>query len=278
MWNWIEALEKLKSTAFATVTVVRCTGSTPREPGAKMIVVHADRIHGTIGGGKLEQLAIQDALKCIQSDRSQLFRYPLGAQAGQCCGGVMEVFIEAVNCGPVLYVFGAGHVGQAVCRVLSGTPFRVVLLDDRDEWLNGREIPHHVQREHLSPLAFLNKTDFNPTCSYCVVMTHSHALDQELIEKLIPFPFAYVGLIGSRSKWIKFKQRLFNKGFSETEMARVTCPIGLGNFGKAPQEVAISFASQILDRYYQSRDGGLTNALTFSSGAIQPNGIAQSLN
>src|SRR5437868_4441021 len=123
MWDWLRKLEELRGSgrAAAVVTATVCTGSTPCEVGAKMIVEHGGATHGTIGGGHLEKLAIDDANACLASGASKTFRYPLGAKAGQCCGGVVETFVEVVGAAPLLYLFGAGHVGRAVCQVLDGT-------------------------------------------------------------------------------------------------------------------------------------------------------------
>src|SRR5262245_12735114 len=107
MWNWIEKAKELQESgqAFAAVTVTRVVGSTPREVGAKLIVTPHD-FAGTIGGGRLEALALDDARKCIAERKSQSFKYPLCATAGQCCGGSIEILVEAMACGPQLYVFG----------------------------------------------------------------------------------------------------------------------------------------------------------------------------
>src|SRR5438874_1277930 len=113
MWNWVSQLEKFRAAAQPLVlaTVTHVTGSAPREVGAKMIVLPDGKIHGTIGGGHLEQLVIGDSLKSLEEGCSKTLRYPLGAKAGQCCGGIVDVLLEVLNHGPRLYLFGAGHVG-----------------------------------------------------------------------------------------------------------------------------------------------------------------------
>src|SRR4051812_50163059 len=111
MWNWVSRLEELRSQGHAVVavTVTQCSGSTPREPGAKMLVLGNGEFYGTVGGGHLEELALADARKILQEGGSRQIRYPLGAKTGQCCGGVVELFFESINVGPRLYLFGAGH-------------------------------------------------------------------------------------------------------------------------------------------------------------------------
>src|ERR1700757_2262133 len=99
MWNWVPVLEQYRKQGqpLALVTVTQCTGSTPRETGAKMLVLPDGKFHGTIGGGHLEELALQDAVKLIAKNESQTIKYPLGAKTGQCCGGVVELLIEVMN-------------------------------------------------------------------------------------------------------------------------------------------------------------------------------------
>src|SRR5207245_2420444 len=100
---------------IAVVTVVAVSGSTPRELGAKMLVREDGRFLGTIGGGQLEHRVLEDARGCLARGETKTLRYPLGAKAGQCCGGVMDLLVETLNTGPRLYLFGGGHVGQALC-------------------------------------------------------------------------------------------------------------------------------------------------------------------
>jgi xanthine dehydrogenase accessory factor len=252
MWNWVVLLEQLRKQgkSLALVTVTQCTGSTPRETGAKMIVLPDGVFHGTIGGGHLEELAIQDALKCIRENRSQTIRYPLGAKTGQCCGGVVELLLEVMNTGPHLYLFGAGHVGQAVCRTLVGTPFTVHLIDEREEWVMHKQVPDEIVRHHCEWDEFARDALWDSDKTYIAVMTHRHDLDQDIIESMTERKHRYVGLIGSLSKWERFKQRLSAKGVTQERLERVKCPIGIDVGGKAPQEIAVSIAGELLKTFY----------------------------
>lgn len=260
MWDWISRLEELRRQGrpAVLVTVTGSTGSTPREAGAKMIVLD-DAFDGTIGGGHLEELAIADARRLLASpdgggtrrlSPSQVIRYPLGAKTGQCCGGTIDLFFEVLQTGPRFVLFGAGHVGQAVCRALSGTPFRVQLIDERDEWISSPALPREVVRHACEWDDFARGHEFSPDDFYAV-MTHRHDTDQEIIAHLIRKPARYIGLIGSRSKWERFKQRLLARGFTEEELARVRCPLGIDVGGKAPQEIAISLAAELLKIHYE---------------------------
>ncbi len=252
MWDWITRCSELraKGESFVLVTVTDCSGSAPREPGAKMIVLGSGEFYGTIGGGHLEQLAIEDARKCLAEGASKQIRYPLGAKTGQCCGGVVGLFVEVIGLGPRLYLFGAGHVGQAVCRTLVGTPFQVHVVDDRPEWIESDQLPRETVKHACEWDEFAKAAEWNPDRTYVAIMTHRHDTDQEILADVIKRQAKYVGLIGSESKWERFKQRLTARGVAEAELARVKCPLGLDIGGKAPQEVAVSLASELLRIYY----------------------------
>ena len=253
MWNWISKLAELtqKGESLVLVTVSHVLGSTPREPGAKLIVCEDGSFHGTVGGGQLEQRVLDDARETLTTGHARTVRYPLGAKAGQCCGGVMDVLFEPLNVGPRLYLFGGGHVAQALCQVLEGTPFQIDLIDEREEWREAKALPAHLRR-HESWEDFLADAPFDQKRTFAAVMTHRHDLDQELIAALLKKPLLFLGLIGSKPKWTRFTERLRQAGHTDEELARVHCPIGLPVGGKAPREVAISVAAQLLQVHHTS--------------------------
>jgi xanthine dehydrogenase accessory factor len=261
MWNWIAELERLRREArpVALLTVVRVVGSAPRSEGTRMLVTADGAFQGTIGGGHLEQLALEEARTHLgQVLRGELadttaknLSFPLGTKTGQCCGGHVELLLETLNAGPQLYVFGAGHVGQAVARVFSGTPFTVHLIDERPEWIGPTAaLPADAVRHDEAWIDFLDRASWDPVRSYVTVMTHRHDDDEEIVRRLLDAPLRYLGLIGSRAKWRRFTQRYGQRGLSRETLERVTCPIGLRTGGKAPQEIAISLAAQLLQIHY----------------------------
>lgn len=252
MWDWLAQANALKEqgVTFVIVTVVSVKGSSPRDVGAKLIVCADGRFFGTIGGGQLEAQAIEDAKACLEEALNRTKPYPLCFRTGQCCGGAVEVFMEVFGVGPQLYLFGAGHVGQAVCQVLAGTPFAVHLVDARPEWIRHEGIPAQVVRHEEEWDVFVEKARWHADRTYVAVMTHDHALDEAIIASVVKKPARYVGLIGSRTKWQRFERLLEKRGLSEDEIDRVYCPLGLPTGGKAPKEVAVSLAAQLLRVFY----------------------------
>ena len=252
MWDWLSKAKELRDAGqpFALVTIVGVKGSTPRDAGAKLLVERDGSFHGTVGGGQLEQLVIQDAVAALAEAVSRPRHYPLCFRTGQCCGGAVESFIEIVGVGPRLYLFGAGHVGRSLCQTLAETPFTVHLIDERDAWVSSPEIPTGVVR-HAQPWhEFVQEAAWDKERTYVAVMTHEHALDLAIIRDVIERPARFIGLIGSVTKWDRFRQRLAALGANEDMMGRVHCPIGSGRFGKAPREVAISVAAQLLELHH----------------------------
>jgi xanthine dehydrogenase accessory factor len=248
MWDWTRRLDELArgGTPVAIVTIIGCSGSTPRELGAKMLVREDGRINGTIGGGHLEELCIGEARACLASDAARTLRIPLGAKTGQCCGGVVDVLVEVVNVGPTLYLFGVGHVGQALCHVLAATPFRIEVVDPRDGWVNAPEIPPSVIRHACEWDEVTSSLRWDAARTFVAIMTHRHDTDQDIVEHVLDKPAKHIGLIGSATKWQRFRTRLLAKGRTEAELARIKCPIGLDIGGKSPGEVAVSIAAEML--------------------------------
>jgi xanthine dehydrogenase accessory factor len=249
--EWVPRLEEIRRSGREAVlaTVTRVEGSAPREPGAKMIVVAGGDFVGTIGGGRLEELVLQEALAFLSKGEraARLVRFPLAARAGQCCGGLMEILLERVERAPALYLFGAGHVGTAVCRTLSGTPFRIHLVDPRPEWVDSDAIPPDVVRHAADWDSFAAEARWSEADVYVAIMTHRHDLDEEILQDVLRRRTRYVGLIGSRAKWARFRARLQQRGVAAAELARVHCPIGIDlGGGKSPQEVAISVAAELV--------------------------------
>lgn len=256
-------LDRLRREHAVLVTVAQTRGSVPREAGAWM-AVFADSVVGTIGGGHLEWDAERRARELLTSGEGQAREHTmaLGPSLGQCCGGVVGLRMEPVNHGHLaelptrlaaplwpVALFGGGHVGQAIVRALSPLPFAVSWFDSRDE-VFPVALPAAVRTEHSDPVQAAVR-ELVPG-SRVLIMSFSHAEDLEVVAACLQrqreredLPF--VGLIGSRTKWATFSNRLRQRGFVDAELAAITCPIGLpGIEGKAPAVIAASVVAQLL--------------------------------
>ena len=247
--NWINALSQLQQEAqgYVLLTVMNIRGSSPRDTGTKM-VVSKDKTFDTIGGGALEYQCIKQARELLKESRTQQVskEFNLGRDLKQCCGGVVEVFFEvfpAVDF--AINIFGAGHIGQALLKILEDLDCQVKLFDTRAELLTSHTADHIQLILMQQPEVAIESCSPN---SYYLVMTHDHALDQQLCEAILTRADSrYCGLIGSRSKGLKFRQRLIKKGFTQNELKKLICPIGLADLKtKKPMEIALSVMAELL--------------------------------
>ena len=247
--RWDEALVACRGRPEACVlaTVLGTSGSAPRDPGSKMVVT-ATTTHDSIGGGRLELLVIEAARTLLRGDGpdSALRHFPLGQEARQCCGGAVSVLLERIA--PALTplaLFGAGHVGQALVRILAELPFHVIWVDPRAERLPEAPPVNVRTRAAADPLTTLDEL---PADTPAVVMTHDHDLDYHLVAGLLRrSTHAFVGLIASEVKAARFRMRLRADGLDTDALARLTSPVGLPAVtGKEPMAVAVAVAGQLL--------------------------------
>ena len=272
------------STTAALITVSAVKGSAPRGVGTSMLVLPNDTV-GTIGGGRLEYVAIEKARTAFQHSNDECFRkrFPLGDSLGQCCGGSVELLFERVQPNwqqwlnaallaldnhecyervvdehythkiePLkqrLILCGAGHVGKALVHVLANAPIHIHWLDEREAQFPN-EIPLNVRCEVTDTAGAV--IEQAPAGSAVLITTHRHDLDFELAAIAIDSPhLSYCGLIGSKSKRHRFeRQWRARRGDDEQALIaleRLVCPIGaFGLTGKEPEVVAISVAFEIL--------------------------------
>jgi xanthine dehydrogenase accessory factor len=247
--NWIQAAADCdqNNQAFVLVTVTQTEGSTPRDGDAKMLVT-PDSCHDTIGGGQLEFEAIETARQLLKKNKHcQVSReFNLAKDLEQCCGGRVTLLLECFPAtGFKVVVLGAGHVGKAVVGLLGELSCRVQWIDSRSEYF-GESLPFNVLTQVLiTPEQAIENCAVD---SWYLVMTHSHVLDQQLVEAILSRGDArFCGLIGSKSKAASFRSRLKRKGFSDDEISGLTSPIGLPELkGKQPMEIAVSVVAQMM--------------------------------
>lgn len=257
-----------QGTPAVVVVVQQARGSVPREAGTRMLV-SADAVRGTIGGGHLELQAIETARGLLRSagcgaDRAGSVARPdqhiaLGPSLGQCCGGVLDLrYTRLTEEDPgtwpqvaprfTLQLYGAGHVGRAIVKLLAGIDCQVQWIDEREAEFPDDPLPPHIQRLCVEPVEAEVATAAPGGCF--VVLTHSHDLDLALTQAILQRgDFAFFGLIGSQTKRARFEARLRQRGFDEALIARMVCPIGLpGITGKEPEVIAVSLVAQLLQQ------------------------------
>ncbi len=257
-------LEGLAAGPVCLVRVESTQGSVPRESGTWM-AVFADGLVGTIGGGHLEHQAIAEArrrLSGMPASGAGPLRFALGPALGQCCGGVVHLAFELLTAADaptlaerlaprrhLVALFGGGHVGHALARVLAPLPFALTWIDSRDG-IFPQPAPSGVACEHSDPVQ-MAVPGLAPG-TRVLIMSFSHAEDLDVVAACLrrqrerqDLPF--IGLIGSKTKWATFSNRLHGRGFAQEELAHVTCPIGIpGITGKEPEVIAVAVAAQLL--------------------------------
>ena len=261
---WLDKLLlRLQTEPAVLVTVLATRGSVPRDAGTWMAVL-AGGLLATIGGGRLEQEAIELArgMLATVAAKPQERTFSLGPSLGQCCGGEVQLLFERVSASDMpalaqrlqpphtpVALFGGGHVGQALVRVLGLLPISVRWFDSRDEVFPA-DLPPHVQAEHSDPVEAGVAELVAGTRVF--IMSFSHAEDLAVVVACLQRQrdlgdLPYIGLIGSKSKWATFRHRLEARGFSRAEIDHVTCPIGVpGIDDKRPEVIAVAAAAQLL--------------------------------
>ncbi len=267
--DWLSAAQQLRHDGEPgmLVTVIEVRGHAPREAGAKM-VVSRDRIWGSVGGGNLEATAVARAREMIESGtgqpeirESQLNPRARTEHGRQCCGGVVRLLLEPLAVPPVVALFGIGHVGYELARILSRLPIRLLLVDSRAGQLDRVRladiIDGHADVGIYHTLLGEQVLEQVPRGAHVVIMTHDHAEDFALCDAALrlPQPLGSIGLIGSSVKWTRFQAMLSEQGHSKAAIGRITCPIGQpGITGKDPAVIAVAVASALLQMLGSSNE------------------------
>lgn len=254
--QWFDAVQRCQQAgdAYALVTVLGCTGSTPRDQSSKMVIT-GDATFDTIGGGHLEFVVTNKTRELLHQsndnameNRQEIHHFPLGASLGQCCGGSATVLIETfAACKFQVALFGAGHVAKALVKILAELPCKVHWVDSRADMFPGLStIANNVQCYISDDPTF--ELENLPAGADVLILTHNHQLDYELCEAALKHgKLRHIGLIGSETKAQRFIKRLSARGFSADAIDRIQCPVGLSAVsGKLPMEVAVSIAGELI--------------------------------
>jgi len=242
-----EALLALLNTGArgALATVVATSGSVPQRAGARLLLRDDGTSVGTIGGGAIEERALNELKDVMATGRARMLRQDLTRDLGMCCGGHMEIFLEPAHAPPRLNLFGAGHVALPTARLALSVGFDVNVIDEREELLTGERFPgctlHHVDAQ-----AYFKRREFHAGNDWVLIATHNHQLDEDVLALAVARPHAYIGLMGSRRKVLRLVERVQARHTEGTgpSFERVYGPVGLDLGALTPEEIAISIVAE----------------------------------
>ena len=248
MEQFYEEIKRIREQGIkAAMCIVTDTkGSTPRKIGAKMIVREDGSVFNTIGGGSLEKEVIKNALIQIEHNKPKNYIHDLLKQHNMCCGGRMDIYIEPIMIKRKLYIFGAGHTGEALAKIMVNLDFDVFLLDDRSKFIDKIEIKG-INKQKVKFNKILNSLPFDEM-TYIVIMTYSHPKDRSILSYCLKKPYAYLGMIGSKRK-VKMTKKMFLEGEMATakELSKADMPMGYDINADGPEEIAISIAAKLVE-------------------------------
>jgi xanthine dehydrogenase accessory factor len=247
IYQALSEIEKNNESA-ALCTVVKSEGSTPRHVGSKMLVYPDGKFIGTVGGGELENRVMKAALESLNNGSAVTLSYSMSDPARGdpgVCGGTVEVFVEPILPPATILVIGAGHVGKAVVHLAKWLGFRVAVSDDRPEFCTPEAVPgadayYPVEMGKIPEHLKLNKQ------SYVIITTRGSNVDVEGLPGLLEANAAYIGVIGSKRRWLTTVKALKEKGVPEDKIARVHSPMGLELNAETPEEIAVSILAEVL--------------------------------
>ena len=262
----LQDIDKIKivRNKIILATIIKAKGSVPRNENVSM-AVSSSKQYGTIGGGELEYQVIKESNDLLNNfDCNQkIIELPLGPTLGQCCGGFVKIQLskfkngknlllkhdlkeQIINQNQNLYIFGAGHVANALLSKLDGVGFNIFVIDSRENFIS------KINTDYVFPILAKDPTIIiknAPSKSYYLVLTHSHQLDLSICDSILKKnDFTFIGLIGSKTKKIRFTKRLIEIGHDKNLIDKIECPIGIQSIeGKEPDVIAISIIARLLE-------------------------------
>jgi xanthine dehydrogenase accessory factor len=245
LYKALKASQKGQNYAFATIIEATLKG-TPRKMGAKMIVLDDGSSSGSIGGGRNEKAAIAECLKAIKSQKPVTVTYNyFGREGESVCGGQMKVFIEPFAAKDHLIICGAGHIALPLSAAAKILGFKVTIIDDRRQFANKIRFPHVdkiIVGNHAGELAKV----VLESNTYVTIVTQGNEYDFECLKAVIKSPAAYIGVISSKPKKVKFWGRLKSAGIEEKYLKHAHIPMGIDIGAQTPQEIAVSIMAEIV--------------------------------
>ena len=248
---------------YTLATVVDTDGSSPAKIGQKMVILENGKTHGTVGGGAIEKRAIEDGREMLKLGRSGTKKYELKVtkgnneadreNVGMICGGVANIYYETFLPNRELYVFGGGHICQALGKLVDKDKYKLIVIDNRKEFANPTLHPHADEVIYSKYDKFSNTFKPDPN-SLVVIVTHAHIKDYEILHNIYKrnLNFKYVGMIGSKEKVTSNISKLFND-LGRIPLPNLYSPIGLKIGGDSPYEIAVSIVAEIQSVFYNKK-------------------------
>ncbi|HVN20732.1 MAG TPA: XdhC/CoxI family protein [Dongiaceae bacterium] len=233
----------------ALATIINVRGSIPSVAAAKMLVRDDGSILGTIGGGCVEAEVWQAAKEVMQEQKPRTLTFNLDQtpdkDTGLVCGGTLQIFVEPILPAPVLYLFGAGHIGLNVYRMARSTGFEVVVTDDRNTFANRERFPEarDIYADDMDRVMQQLKPQES---SYIVIVTRGHRHDLQVLGWAVNTAAHYVGMIGSKRKVMTVCQELEKQRVPIEKLRRAHAPIGIDIGATTPEEIAVSIIAELI--------------------------------
>lgn len=251
LYEQLTALER-EGTGFVLVVLAESLGSAPQDTGAKMLVTAAGLLSGTIGGGKVEAKAIALAQEMLATGKAtpRFANWALKGDVGMTCGGSVKLYFEPHVAGGAgaawpIWIFGAGHVVQALVPVLTPLDCQLTIVDPRREWLD--RLPRARNVRYLEARAPESLVPDMPDHAFLLCLTKGHASDRPVLQRaLAERNFPFIGVIGSVAKAKVLQKELVAAGLPVKRAGQFHCPVGLPFGNNDPREIALSIAAQLL--------------------------------
>jgi xanthine dehydrogenase accessory factor len=233
----------------ALATIVEVQGSIPSHESSKILVRDDGSIVGTVGGGCVEAEVWSVAQDVMREEKPRRLHFNLNANPeydnGLICGGSLDIFVEPILATPTAFILGGGHVGLQVAKVAKIAGFDVVVADDREAFANKERFPEAAET-HAGPWEELLPTLNINEHSYLVLVTRGHKGDLDCLRWAVTTPARYLGMIGSKRKFIAICKVLESEGVPGEKIERVHSPIGLDIGALTPEEIAVSIVAEMI--------------------------------
>ena len=264
-------IRESRSPAAVLALIVAVDGSAPREPGAKMLVRQDGTLIGTIGGGAIENAVIREALSLLESGRATIQKeFSVGrlegktTPTGMLCGGTMTVYMENIQPGRRMVIYGGGHIAASLSPIASRCNFNIWVVDDRPEIALRERFNCPVNVICENPVDHAGRLALQAG-DCIIIITHNHKYDADVLEQLLNKADwekpTYIGMIGSAQKVELTFHRLSSRNVPDAALNRVFSPIGLDTGGGSPDEIAVSIMAEILSVVYGRMSGDCVGAM-----------------